>query len=123
MRRSAERASMAEPRASPHHRAAEAFVGRVRERFDDVVETVLLYGSVARGEQRGVGSDVDLLVVLRDGSAASEFEEAIRDLAYDVELEYGVVLSLIVLTNTEYERRAGRPFFEHVRRDAERLYG
>lgn len=96
---------------------------RVNERFDDSVATTLLDGSVARSDERGVDSDIDLLIVLRDGEESSELEEPVRDLAYDVELEYGVVLSLIDLTSAEYERREGRPFFEHVPRDAERLYG
>lgn len=122
MRRSNERVVMAEPRASPHQRAAEAFARQVREQFGDVVKEVLLYGSVARGEQRGVDSDVDLLIVHQD-EVEDEFEEQIRDLAYDVELDHGLVLSLIVLSATEYERRTERPFFRHVRRDAEILYG
>lgn len=114
---------MAEPRPSPHHRAAEAFARQVRERFDDAVETVLLYGSVARGDERGVGSDVDLLVVLQEEVDEGELEEPVRDLAYDVELEYGVVLSLVVLPASEYDRRAGRPFFQRLHREAEILYG
>lgn len=114
---------MAEPRPSPHHRAAEAFARQVRERFDDAVETVLLYGSVARGDERGVGSDVDLMVVLRDEVDGAALEERVRDLAYDIELEHGVVLSLVVLPSMAYEQRTERPFFEHVHRDAEILYG
>lgn len=56
--------------------------------------SILLYGSVARGEERGVHSDVDSLVVLSDGvDDAATVEHDSRDLAYDVELEYGVVLS------------------------------
>lgn len=108
---------------SPHQRAAEAFARRVRERYDDELVRVLLYGSVARGEQRGVDSDVDLLVVLGDDADREEVEADVRKLAYDVELERGVVLSLVVLSATEYDRRSDRPFFQHVRRDAEVLHG
>lgn len=114
---------MAESRASPHHRAAEAFAGEARERLGDVIEEILLYGSVARGEERGTHSDVDMLVVLSDSVDKADIEERIRDLAYDVELDRGIVLSLVVRTAGEYERERERPFFRHVRQDAEVLYG
>lgn len=114
---------MAEQHPSGHQAAAETFTRRVRDRFGDSIDSVLLYGSVARGEERGVRSDVDLIVVLSDAVDEEVIETDVRDLAYEIELEYGVVLSLIVLTATEYERRAERPFFSHVRQHAESLYG
>lgn len=114
---------MSGSRETPHRRAADAFVRRVRERYGDAIERVLLYGSVARHEELGIDSDVDLLLVLGDDVDTAAYEERIRDLAYDVELEYGVILSLVVLSASEYESRADRPFFEHVRRDAKTLYG
>ena len=114
---------MVESDGSPHQAAAEAFARRVGERFEGGVEAVLLYGSVARGEQRGVASDVDLLVVLADDVDCDEYEHRVRELAYDVELEYGVALSLVVTTAADYAREANRPFFQQVQRDAERLYG
>lgn len=114
---------MAESHASTHERAARAFARQVRERLGEAVQTVLLYGSVARGDERGVGSDVDLLVVVRDEAARDEVAERVRGIAYDIELERGVVLSLLVLTATEYRRRQERPFYRNVRRDAEILYG
>lgn len=114
---------MAEPRGSTHERAARAFAKQVRERLGEAVQTVLLYGSVARGDERGVGSDVDLLVVIRDEVDRDDMAERVRDLAYDIELERGVVLSLLVLSAEEYEQRQERPFYRTVRRDAETLYG
>lgn len=114
---------MSESRASPHQHAAEAFARQAHEQYGDAIDAIILYGSVARGEERGVNSDVDLLVILRDTADRAEFEENIRDLAYDVELDRGVVLSLVVKSTSEYERRKGQPFFRHVRRDAEILYG
>lgn len=108
---------------SVHERAAEAFADAVHERHGDGIESILLYGSVARGEARGAASDVDLLVVLEDDSDRPEFENQIRDLAYDIELDYGVVLSLIVTTHSEFERESGRPFFQRVSQDAQTLYG
>lgn len=113
---------MAGSEDSAHYRAAETFARRVREEYGEGVESVLLYGSVARGEQRGPASDVDLLVVLDDGVDEAEYERRVRDLAYDVELECGVVLSVIVLSAWEYRRDAD-PFLRTMHRDAKRLHG
>lgn len=114
---------MADSRTSPHRRAAEVFARRVRERHGEAIEAVLLYGSVARDEERGEDSDVDLLVVLQDAVDKTEVEEQIRDLAYEIELDREVILSLIVKEESEYEQQKDRRFFQHVRRDAEVLYG
>jgi len=112
---------MTEGDESVHYRAAEAFARRVRDRYGGAVEAVILYGSVARDEQRGVDSDVDLLVVLEGGVDRAEYERRVRELAYDVELDRGGVLSLLVLTASEY--RQGTPFLQQVRGDAEQLHG
>jgi predicted nucleotidyltransferase len=114
---------MAESRASPHERAAEEFACRVGEQKGDIVSTILLYGSVARGEERGPDSDVDILVVLRNTVDRAAEEDEIRDIAYDVELERGLVLSLLVKTESEFEQRKNRPFLRTVRHDAEVLHG
>lgn len=113
---------MADLDTSAHRRAADTFARRVRDEYGDVVESVILFGSVARGNQRGVASDVDLLVVVDDEADRAEYERRIRDLAYDVELERSIVLSVIVVSAAEYRRDAD-PFLQNVRRDAKRLHG
>jgi predicted nucleotidyltransferase len=115
--------TMAEPRASAHERAAEEFARRIGKRKGDTVSSVLLYGSVARGEERGTDSDVDILVVLRDTADRAAKEDEIRDIAYDIELERSLVLSLVLKTESEFERRKNHPFLRNVRHDAEVLHG
>lgn len=106
---------------STHERAAEVFSRRVRERHSGAVDMVMLFGSAARGEARGKDSDVDLLVIVCDGD--EDVEDDVRDLAYDLELEYGVPFSLVVKTESEYERQRSRPFLRTVEGDANVLYG
>lgn len=107
----------------PHEAAAQTFARQAREAFGDDVERIVLYGSVARGEMRGVNSDVDLIVVIQDHANLPEMEDRIRQLAYDIELEQGVVLSLIILSSREFTQESDRPFFHHVQRDGRTLYG
>ena len=55
---------------------------------------VILYGSVARGED-GPDSDVDLLVLVPQ-EVTYELERAIRDQTFEAELEYNHVITTII---------------------------
>jgi predicted nucleotidyltransferase len=103
-----------------HRATVDAFASRVQEADLDSVRELLLFGSVARGTQSS-DSDADVLAVIEDSAHRSAVEDRLRDIAYEVELDRGVVLSLVVLSESEY--RAGGPFLEHVQRDAETLHG
>jgi predicted nucleotidyltransferase len=106
--------------AGSHRAAVDAFVTRVRDDDLDSVQRLLLFGSVARGTQ-SPDSDADGLAVVDDEADQSAVEDRLRDIAYGVELDHEVILSLVVLSDSEY--RTGGPFLEHVRRDAEMLHG
>jgi predicted nucleotidyltransferase len=93
---------------------------------DLVVETVrpervVLFGSAARGEAQD-GSDVDMMVVVADGSN----ELAIAKQLY-LELgrrRVGVGVDFVVTTSTRFERQKARfwSVFHDVARDGRELY-
>lgn len=101
-----------------HSAAARAFVDRVRSRFSDEIAELYVFGSTARGEPRGLASDVDVLVVL-DTADDEAITDTLRDVAYDVMLEYGPVVELHVLSKREFEasRDQGNPFIRNVVRE------
>lgn len=110
---------MSEP-ASPgaesgdsHRRAARAFARRV-DRAIPEVEALYLFGSTVRGEAKGLGSDVDFLAVVADDASQGRVTERLRDLAYDVMLEFGPVVEVHVLSESAFERRrdAEYPFVD-----------
>jgi uncharacterized protein (UPF0332 family)/predicted nucleotidyltransferase len=75
---------------TPHERDALAeFLSRLQEQFGDRIAHVWIFGSKARGDF-DAESDVDLLVVVRDGDAA--LRKAVGDIAYDLSLTHGVLL-------------------------------
>lgn len=100
---------------SVHERAAGEFARAVEERWPSAVTDVLLFGSAARGDERGVESDVDVLV-LTEGTDTPGVAE-IHEVAYDVGLEHGVTMSVHVRTTTEYEA-ADSAFVRNVRTEA-----
>lgn len=93
-----------------HEDAFETFAERALEHHGEAIRDVILFGSAASGETRGVDSDVDVLVV----ADAEDLKASLREIAYDVQLEYGVVVSLHVLTAERFEDRRNHPFVRSV---------
>lgn len=89
------------------------FHQRVEEALGEPVE-VLLFGSHARGEATE-GSDVDVLVIVRDRDARTE--DRIGDLAWEVGFKAGVVLSAVVVAREELRVLEESPFIQAVRRE------
>lgn len=99
-----------------HATAARAFVDRVQSRFDGELERIYVFGSTARGETRGLASDVDVLVVISEPADRQRVNDTLGEIAYDVMLEYGPVIELHVLTDAEFERSRDQrhPFVRNV---------
>lgn len=79
---------------------------------------LLLYGSVARGTQYPE-SDYDILVLMDTPLTLSE-DDAIQDAVYNLELSYGVVISIIFFTKDEWSvpLSCAMPFHKQVEADA-----
>lgn len=76
---------------------------------------VVLYGSTARGTFRE-DSDIDVLVVLPDAAGSPSLSSRkieITDSLYDVELEYGVTVSPLIVLKSMWERMT-TPFTSNV---------
>jgi uncharacterized protein len=69
--------------------------------------SVILFGSVARGEET-CESDIDLLLVLKDGADRKLAESKISDISHKSYLAFGCSAVPIVVTETEYQRKLKR---------------
>ena len=81
--------------------ALAPFVDRIRQRFDGLILSAVLFGSRARGEA-SIDSDVDVLVVIDNEDYRVRKE--IRYLAAEVWLEYGLFLSTRVWSRADWRK-------------------
>ncbi len=100
-----DRQQQLDARLTPDERAGLAtFVDRLRQRYGDDLLRVMLFGSKARGDFHEE-SDFDLLIVLRMdyGDYRRHWNELV-DLAWDIQLAYGIIISFILKDQTNYAR-------------------
>ncbi|MBO5003921.1 MAG: nucleotidyltransferase domain-containing protein [Clostridia bacterium] len=69
---------------------------------------VILYGSYARGEQNldGEISDIDIMILVnKDDCDIKVLQKKVLDYSYDFDLKYDILLSPIVETTENYNKR------------------
>lgn len=102
--------------------AADEFVRRVTDALGDQVDSIVLYGSVARGEA-GPQSDIDILVV---GGDRRRLRDVAGKIAFNLDSEGGFtfLISAFAIERDELLnlRRLGSPFIRNVLREGQILY-
>ena len=97
------------------HEAVSRLSSGLIDIFGSRLDQIILYGSVARGTQTAE-SDVDVAVILRGYTPS--MHDQMTDLAVDLELEYDLVLSVLLIDYTEYKEWEDiLPFFQNVKKD------
>jgi predicted nucleotidyltransferase len=120
---------MSEPRQTHRARSSRtaakaalaAYVTRAVRLYPDEILSITLYGSQARGDAK-TESDIDVLVVVRRDSSA--LRQALTDLAWQVQFEYGVVISDIIRSVEQFNQmRANRfPFYQNIEQEGVLLW-
>lgn len=81
---------------------------------------IYLYGSRARGDNRE-DSDWDILVITPK-NVTFEYENELRDPIYDIELESGQIISLLVYSKQDWKTRMPySPLFSNVKKEGIRI--
>ncbi len=86
-------------------------------RDKDPEAEVFLYGSRARGDNRP-DSDWDILVITPRDKITYDYESELRDPIFDIELETGQIISLIVYSKSDWTNRmAFSPLYSNVKKE------
>jgi predicted nucleotidyltransferase len=92
----------------------QKFAAKAREACGDAIEEIILFGSVARGDDRPE-SDIDILVI----TSREDFRlrEYLTGLAFDLLMQTGERLSVKVISRADVAAHRQYPFIRHVIRD------
>lgn len=104
-----------------YEKALEAFKSRILNELGKRIQSIVIYGSVARGEATE-DSDIDVLVLSDD----KRVREKVSDIAYEIDFEYDfeTFIMPIHLTTKEFEHRikVGSPFTSSILKEGVILY-
>lgn len=82
---------------------------------------IILYGSRARGDFRS-DSDWDLVILLNQEKVTNDIEETITNPLYDIEIDYGQVISPMVYSLKDWNNKYSvTPFFRNVMKEGRPL--
>jgi predicted nucleotidyltransferase len=74
---------------------------KLKKFYGDKFIDLILYGSYARGNAREE-SDVDLALILTEPVNTFKEVDNVVNIVYDLSLEYGLVLSILPLSNMDF---------------------
>ena len=100
-----------------------SLLAELRRRFEDVygerLVQMILFGSQARGDAEP-GSDVDVLVVLKDPVHVGEESDRTIDLIADLSLQHDQVINCVFMGEERFNHRQG-PLLRNIRREGIRI--
>lgn len=97
-------------------RIFQQLIPEIVEIYGDLLVSVILYGSVARGTQTDE-SDIDIAVMLRSKENA-DMKERMTDIIVDLELEHNKVLSVLRIDYEKFRTWEDiMPFYKNLKED------
>ena len=97
---------------------SKAILNRIKAWISEVdpEAEVYLYGSRARGDHRA-DSDWDILLITPRKKVTRDYETELRDPIYDIELESGQIISLLVYSEQYWKTRMPcSPFISNIKK-------
>lgn len=91
----------------------------LREKYQDGIKEIILYGSYARGKAKS-NSDIDVLIITADDLNPLEVRDSLSDFLLDVLIEKGELISVIVLPESFFKNHQ-YPFILNVKREGVRV--
>jgi predicted nucleotidyltransferase len=100
------------------------FFKQIKKLFGEHLSKVILYGSYARGDYNN-NSDVDIMILVDlSNEEIKKLENAVFDIAFEIEIITGVDISPIIKNVSQYEYwEEVLPFYRNVREEGVVLNG
>lgn len=100
------------------HNVTTAVVQEAKNLLGNKLESVMLFGSYARGDYDDE-SDIDIMILANiNVQEISKFSKKFIDFSCDIDLEYNVVLSLILQDKDTYNKyKSTYPFFKNIEKE------
>lgn len=100
------------------------FSVQLRTLLKNDLSKIILYGSYARGDFQE-DSDVDVMILVNlPAEEIEKIEEAIFELAYDIEMEHGIHISPIIKNAEQFEYWVDAlPFYRNVKKEGVEISG
>ena len=97
-------------------KSLELFVKTLKEKYSDKVMEIILFGSVARGEDKEY-SDIDLLIITNYDSF--KMQKLVSEVVVEVLLKTGVYVSAKVLSFEEYNflKEINSSFYRNISKE------
>lgn len=96
----------------------DLFIKKINSLLGIRLKQIILYGSYARGDYNE-NSDIDIMI-LTDLSfdEIEEYRDKVSDIAFDIELENGVIISPILKNIDKFNERSNAiPFYVNVKKE------
>ncbi len=93
-----------------------------RKILGDKLETVILYGSYARGDY-DAESDIDIMVrIICDRDELSDYRKLFNKLAGRLSVENGISIFITLVDSASFEKyKSHLPFYENVEREGVKI--
>ena len=101
-------------------RLFERFVDEVKSVYGDNLQSIILYGSVARGTANEE-SDVDIALIIKNED--EKMYDKLLDIVVDIELEYNIVIAIVLIETALFEKwKNVSPFYKNITNEGIELW-
>ncbi len=86
----------------------------LRQIYGEQLDSVILYGSYARGDAHPPDSDIDVMIVLRDYQSYGKEIDRTGELVSELSLQHGISISRVIMKRIQWQN-SDTPLLRNIR--------